>query len=98
MAYDPLLCREALAGHESDPHRIQAVLSRLHERQPGLHWAVVDSAEMSAIVFDDLFEAAEDYDPSRHFLAACKVGEDELFFSMDGKWQRVAAFRSEDTP
>jgi hypothetical protein len=45
-----------------------------------------------AYVYDDLMEAAEDYDPDAEdykFLAACKVEEGALHLSLAGKWVKV---------
>jgi hypothetical protein len=44
-----------------------------------------------AHVYDDLLEAAEDFDPDAEgddykFLVACKVEVGKVYLSMDGKW------------
>jgi hypothetical protein len=91
MAFDPLLCREALAGQDWDYGRIRRVLDTLDERQPGMQWAVVDTVEFSVYVYDDLIEAAADYEPEHEFLAACKVEDGVIYLSMDGKWNKFEA-------
>jgi hypothetical protein len=86
MAIDPLICREALAGQEPDEQRIEAVLDVLEEQQPGVCWAVVNVEDHSAILYEGLIEAAENYDSANCFLAACKTEDGKVYLSMDGKW------------
>jgi hypothetical protein len=93
MAFDPLLARQGLAQADLDMDRVLAVLPRLKEGQPGIKWALVgvEGGEWVAHVYDDLLEAAKDFDPGAEgddykFLVACKVEEGKVYLSMDGKW------------
>jgi hypothetical protein len=96
MAYDPLLGRQALAQDEIDLGSVRAVAGKIKEAQPGIKWALtgVQDGRVVAYVYDDLLEAAEDYDPDAQgedylFLAACKVQKGAISLSMDGKWMEV---------
>jgi hypothetical protein len=91
LAVDPLVCRQAQAREEPDGDHLQAVLDKLHEQRPGLQWAVLDVEECRAYVYDDLLEAAEDYDPEHDILTACRVGRGMLYLSMHGKWTAFPA-------
>jgi hypothetical protein len=97
MAYDPLLCRQALANEEPSWGRVQAILDKLHEQRPGLQWAVVDTEDCTAQVYEDLIEAAEAYDPEKQFMAACKTEDGMLYLRMDGKWTAIDTFESPES-
>lgn len=96
IAFDPLLFRQGRAGERPDGEHFKKVFARLHIRQAGAKWAVVDSLECAVSIYDDLLEAAEDNVPERTFLTACKVEDEVVYLSVDGKWVNFSSCRASE--
>jgi hypothetical protein len=91
LAFDPVLAAQTMTDEGWDMDRVEVMLDRLHERQPGLYWAAVERDTRIAHVFENLIDAAENCDPDEGFIAACKFGDGELHLRLGGKWVSVSA-------
>lgn len=94
QAFAPVLCQELMTEPDWRFQELSAVLDELHKRHPGLRWAVADADGRGVSVFDSPFEAADQCDLGRQFLAACKVEDGRLSLSVDGSWHRFKAVKA----
>jgi hypothetical protein len=77
-----------------DLGHVRQKLKELSDAEPDLKWAVVDKRQGSAAVFEDLFDAPEELDRDRNFIAACRVREGNFHLRMQGVWREFPATRA----